>query len=239
MTDPRPIRNNFVQNVDTSRYGLHVPYNRGYDAQSGPHRVAGQKDDWNGRLIDQQGDYINLWVEEFETSFELQGSYAQSRDVRRFYPRSFGQPIILMSGRVANTTEYNRLASFIRTTQIGALHSGNGGPPTVGLALRGRSPWGGSAGRNAKGSNTPWYVEGLIKRVEAGAVAHNIAPEFNLEFQVAASGSGIYNDSLVTGREIMSWTDVLEKNGVSFTNNDDVDLSNVAAEIMSIIDAIF
>lgn len=203
-------------------YGNHVPYDRGYDAEAGPHKRTGNDDTWNARLTNVNDETLELWVEEFAASFQLSGSSAQSARKREFYPRSFSQPIIRVSGRVANTMEYNRLASFARHSHLAAVGSAElafrqSKPgsllPTIGLELRGRGPWESTHGR-VKGANTPWRLEGLIKNIQAGAVAHNVAPKFTFDYHVAASDGtvGIYGDTLVTGREIMSWAQVFDAN---------------------------
>lgn len=217
-------------------YGLHVPYDVGYDAATQKNAVAGAGihiDDWNMRLIDQKGVAIDLWIHEFDTSFQMGGSTGQSRYHRQFFPRNFTQPVTTVSGRVANTYEYNRLSAFVRRSHYYALradeyaadqkqttgsiqnrHLDSGAAiPTVTMIFRGG---GLPAAYNAKGVHKPWVVEGYIKSMPAGARHHDPAPEFKFDFIISQSHfsatTGIYEDNLVVGSQLLTWMDVFEKN---------------------------
>lgn len=234
---PQPNVRPFVIEDVQGLYGLHIPYDVGYDAETQKHCAAGtgyNLDNWNGRLVDQLGSSVDLWITEFDTSFAMGGSTGQSRYHRQFFPRNFTEPIVTVTGRVANTYEYNRLSAFVRRShyyslradefaadqkqtqgKVSGRHMDSGSAiPTVTLILRGG---GIPAAYNAKGVHKPWVVDGYIKSMPAGAKHHDPAPEFKFEFIISQSQyvpatTGIYEDHLVVGSQLLSWMDVFEKN---------------------------
>lgn len=190
-------------------YPLQNPIGRGYGVADPNIDPADLNP--NGRMTNQKGEDIDFWVEEIVANFAMTGTTAQSRNVRQFMPHNVVQPTITVTGRAPNYFQYNRLASFVRSSHYNALHpqeqireevTANGRKvrsETVRLLIRnGREPevWnanrsekrpGDRAGKRVKGVHVPWLVEGYIKSMKAGGERFNPAPQFSFEFFVAES----------------------------------------------------
>lgn len=157
----------------------------------------------NGTLKDLRragSDGIDLWINDFSADFSITGVTAQSHLKRDFFPRYFTQPEYAVSGQCATQYDYNRLARYIRVSQINQLV---GAPPSAGLdllqlILKGDDT---APGRSTKGGNKPWNLLGYIKSAPAGAQRFVVAPTFTFTFVLAdARGEGIMAelDSMLT-----------------------------------------
>lgn len=191
-------------------YG-HLRYDVGWDANSRSNsRVADHSPDRaSGFLVRPDGALINLWITDMQATFAVAGVAAQSRMLREWYPRSFADVTLQITGNVPNTQEYNRLAMFVREHQyLGLQYVSSGGTATqtVTFGLHDQTPsqWGSPAARgsdvvptnglppsgvstNVKGNHLPWQVNGYIQSIDAGAVRHEVAPEFTINLIVAGS----------------------------------------------------
>lgn len=187
---------------------------------------------WNGALVAPFGSTVKLWISEINMDFSMSGSTGQSRYRRQYYPKSFNQPSILVRGQMPNQFEYNRLATFVRECHFESLtgnrflyakkanqsraaaKASSASLNTIKLLIKDA----GSVGkirRNLKGGHKGLVFEGYIKNIAAGAVKFNFAPEFEFEFVNASSylngAVGIYEDTLVSGSQLMNWNDQLKK----------------------------
>lgn len=223
-------------------YPLQNPINQG---QGVYRKNADPKDhEANGRMTNQRGEEIDFYIEEIESSFQMTGSTAQSRNVRQFMPHNIVQPVIKVTGRAPSNFEYNRLAGFVRAAQYFAVNYGEDTrevlttsgkkvkTETVRLWIKnGKTPhvWNGqkaagedgAQGRHVKGIHVPWQVEGYIKSMRAGGERFNYAPKFEFEFYVAQSifkqgdsNMGMWEDTRVYGAELKPWLDWIGKTGM-------------------------
>lgn len=206
---------------------------------------------WNAALLAPFGAYVKLWVTEIEMNFSLHGVTAQSRYRKQFFPRSFNQPTISVSGTMPNQKEYNRLAAFIRECHFEAVtgnqnlydlkdqqtakqkRGSSASLQTVTLLVKNAGPEGDkNIPRNIKGRHKALQFDGYIKLIKAGATQFNFAPDFNFQFIPASSqltGSiGIYEDMMDEGSEILAWMDIFKKYGFAKeTVKDNPQKSNV------------
>lgn len=199
-------------------YGLHIPYNKGYDARSRANAPKAEQNGASGQFRRPDGKTIALWITDITADFSLSGTQGQSRMLREFFPHSFNDVTLQITGNVASTQEYNRLALFVREHQWGALQEINGGgkaTQTIDFHLYntyagGRTP---GRGRTIKGPHRPWSVSGYISSIGAGAVRHEIAPEFSINFIVATSqlsgNTGIWSDSLASGSSLKTFLQII------------------------------
>lgn len=199
-----------------------------------PNVSANDSENWTARLIKPNNKYLNLWIEEASIDFSVSGTFGQSRWKREFFPRSFNQPILKLSGHMPNQKEYNKFAAFVRESHSEALSinpfTGTNATerttiktktypnapdiplPTVSLIMKkdvieGRL-------RNQKGGRRGMKLEGYIKSIKAGAERFQYAPEFMIEFVIAASDGniGIYSDNLIAGSKITDWMTLFKEN---------------------------
>jgi hypothetical protein len=186
----------------------------GYMVNS-PNISANDSDNWTIQLIKSNKKYLNLWVEEITVDFSMFGSTGQSRHKREFYPHSFNEPTLRMTGRMPNQREFNKLAAFVRESHSEALNgrqniseTGKGTKvyPTVTLLMKGNPP-SKKKPRTQKGGRRGMKLEGYIKSVTAGAKKFEFAPMFQIDFIVAASDGtvGIYEDKLDAGSQTVDW----------------------------------
>lgn len=186
-----------------------TPFTAGWDANS--RRNSKVADDRpataSGYFLRPNGALINLWITDIQASFAVSGQAAQSRMLRQFYPRSFSSVTLSITGNVPNTQEYNRLALFVREHQYLALQGLNGGSTidqTIVFALNDQTPSSWPANpHNVKGAHVPWHLRGYVKSMAAGAVRHEVAPEFTVDFLVAAStfqpgAKGLWGEQLAS-----------------------------------------
>lgn len=203
---------------------------------------------WTVRLIKTNNKYLNLWIEEMSIDFSMSGTTGQSRWKREFFPHSFNQPILKMTGFMPNQREYNKLAAFVRESHSEALNvNRNLQPqsniseksniffkhyadhsdtplPTVTLIMNPRYNQGRQ--RNQKGGRRGMRMEGYIKSIAAGGTKFNFAPKFELNFVIAQSdgSTGIFGNDLSSGSKIVDWMTLFRehnfgaKNGVQIRN---------------------
>lgn len=210
----------YQPSINPTPYGLHVPYTQGYDARS---RRNGPAADDNpaqasGYFLRPNGAMVDLWISEVAADFSLTGQVGQSRMTRTFFPRSFNTVTLTITGNVASTQEYNRLALFIREHHYNALQYINDGGTanqTIVFGLYDRTPksWANNA-TNVKGNHLPWIVNGYVKTVDAGAVALEVAPAFSIEFVVTTStfvagNTGLWQDTTLTEAALPSFIDLI------------------------------
>lgn len=200
---------------------------------------------WNGRMVNQKQEKLDFWIEDVEANFGMSGSTAQSRNVRQFMPHNVTQPSIKVSGRAPNSSQYNRMASFVRASHYNAFHPGSLGEQlrhelttsgqsvqvqTIRLIIaRGRYVWNGErtkAGQRVKGVHRPLVFEGYIKMMKAGGKRFDPAPQYQFEYFIAKSelndsrGIGVWGDSRVYGSELKPWLDWIKKGDTFVTVTD-------------------
>lgn len=214
-------------------YPLQNPQSKGWAVKSP--NVDPTENEPNGRFVNQKNEFIDFWVEDAVTNFALTGITAQSRNVRQFMPHNVVQPGITIKGRAPNYFQYNRLASFIRSSHWNAINeeeltkirktSTNTGSQInarmIRFVLRNgvlkNFPYN---GRHVKGEHRPWVLEGYVKSIQAGGRRFNPAPEFEFEFIVCSSKNseniGMWEDTLIAGRELMPWLDWIKRSSGGF-----------------------
>lgn len=191
----------------------------------------------NGRMTNQVGEEIDFYIEEIETNFAMSGTTAQSRNVRQFMPHNVVQPAIKITGTAPDNHQYNRLASFVRSSHYHALHYGEATRETITTSGKkvktetvrlwiknGETPevWNANGNRKSvKGVHVPWLVEGYIKSIQAGGERFNFQPKFEFEFYVAESifkqggqNLGMWEDTRIYGAELKPWLDWIKKGGM-------------------------
>jgi hypothetical protein len=216
-------------------YPLQNPIDQGYAVKMPG--VDPRNKSANGRMTNQLGEEIDFYIEEIETNFAMSGTTAQSRNVRQFMPHNVVQPAIKVKGRAPDNHQYNRLASFVRSSHYHALHYGEDTRKTITTSGKkvktetvrlwiknGQTPevWNGNGNRKSvKGIHVPWLVEGYIKSISAGGERFNFQPEFEFEFYVAESifkqgeqNLGMWEDTRVYGAELKPWLDWIKKGGM-------------------------
>jgi hypothetical protein len=62
---------------------------------------------------------VKLWVYEFETSFSLAGSTAQSARTRSYFAHNLNQPSIIVRCQFPNQELMSTMVEFVRKTQLG------------------------------------------------------------------------------------------------------------------------
>lgn len=207
--------------VSSQIYGLHIPYDKGYDAHSQRNYPSAEKHNPSGYFRRADGATIALWVTEMTADFTLSGQTGQSRMQREFYPRSFNDVTLRIQGNVASTQEYNRLALFVREHQWRALNyinqGGTGVDQTITFGLYDNTPSIIKNGRRAiKGHHQPWQIQGYISTIAAGAVAHNVAPAFSIDYVVCDTAS---NGNMAIWSEILEAPSALSS-FIGFVNRD-------------------
>lgn len=221
-------------------YGTHVPYDRGWDAWSRRNAPVAEPDTASGYFISHILDHsIDLWLTDITADFVVNGETAQSRMLREHFQRSFADVTLTLVGNVASTQEYNRLASFVRESHWRYLNGvGDNSPtavhePAITFGLHDQLPAGWDAqtrtaeqtqldvsggidaqtSRGVKGRHRPWQVSGFIRSIQAGAVRHEVAPEFTIEFMVATSkltpGTGIWSEREAHTPHLKTFLDLL------------------------------
>lgn len=225
---PQPKLHPFNHSHHRNIYPMQNSLGRGYAVSTPNASLQGT----NARFINVLGEYIDFYIEDIQADFSMAGSTGQSRTLRQFFPHNFVQPSIVVSGTQPNSHQYNRLAAFIRVTQhlsLSGLRLGNDNKPvrtatdaqgnvfikeTVRLLIsNGTKDYNVIHGRNVKGIHKPWRLEGYIKSMQAGAEHFQQAPQYQFEFLVAKSQSGIWKDHAVLGDQIRSWTEIFNNFG--------------------------
>ena len=202
----------------TQIYGFHIPYNQGYDAQSQRNFNNAEQVAPSGWFIRPNRTFVALWITDITADFSLSGQTGQSRMQRQFYPRSFNDVALHITGQTSNVYEYNRLALFVRGHQWEALDAINQGSSnvdqTVTFILNDNTPshWRNPRGR-VKGRHQNWQVQGYIKTIAAGAVAHNVAPQFEMDFIVVDTSShgntAIWQETLTSASTLNTFVDMV------------------------------
>lgn len=223
-------------------FPLNNPIKQGYGVSDPDVNPAGNQA--NGMFVNQQNEKIEFWVEDIVANFSMTGSTAQSRNVRQFMPHNVVQPYVTVTGRAPNSFQYNRMASFVRSSHFNAFHPGilaaagvlrhqnvNGQVSpvtTVRFVLRsnasnGLFPYNGA---HVKGIHKAWVLDGYVKSMQAGGKRFDQAPQFQFDFYVASNPNadstsiGLFNDTQVNGSALRPWLDWIKKDGGFVTIND-------------------
>jgi hypothetical protein len=193
-------------------YGLHQPYDQGYSARHRDINPREYKASRNARFVNQIGQDIWFWVDDFEADFEITGSTAQSRRTRQFYPHNMAQPSVVISGVAPSNLFYNELANFVRAAQYYSVTRA-AADPTMTFYMYTRHQHNAPARRRHLG----WTLKGYVKNMRAGGEKEKFAYPFQFEFIIASvethGGNTLFDDDLVTGRKILSWMDVFKSAG--------------------------
>lgn len=200
-----------------------------------PDISANDFNNWNVRLIKPNKKYLNLWVENAQIDFSMSGSTGQSRWRREFYPHSFNEPTLILTGYAPNQREYNKIAAFVRESHSEALNvgrlakvntsektKGDKETPTVTLLMKSSNQ--DYKPRGQKGGRRGMKLEGYIASIAAGAQKFQQAPKFEIAFIVAASDGavGIYNDTLTTGSKITDWMTLFKEDHFGAQSGTDI-----------------
>lgn len=188
----------------------------------------------NAEMVNQLGEVIRLWVEDFEAEFTVAGTTAQSRKVRQFFPRNFVQPSVRLTCIAPTQLDYLRFSEFVRSSHIYALEGQeykaqfNAGTvrefrndrglfiPTVLLRLRDKTPEGFKKSVRSKGGHRPWALEGYIRNMTAGAERFVYAPRFQFDFTIAVNRNprgaevAMWDDLRHRGSQIASWAEIFK-----------------------------
>jgi hypothetical protein len=190
-------------------YTGNIPIDKGHGVQ---HRARSREHTTHtsAALTNQAGDYIALWVYEVEAAFELAGSRAQSAGFRSFYPHNFVQPKLTVRGQTVNNFEYNKLSEFIRETQRKAVYYDTRGldAPVIGFTIY---KGGVNTARGTKGSHQQLDLDGFIPAFGRGARRFEFAHEFEFDFIVTRSVSGLMKDEAYKARKLKSWAEIVTK----------------------------
>lgn len=214
-------------------YGLHVPYNQGYDARSRAKAPTAEQGGSSGNLYSPTlGAKVEMWITDISADFSISGEIGQSRMLREFFPHSFNDVTLQITGNVASTQEYNRLAAFVRQAHwqgLANVNNGDASDQTLTFTLYNNTPtaWklaphttdvaitGDPAGAlaqgltTAKGAHRPWVVTGYIQEMQAGAERWEVAPQFTIDFIVTTSAltahTGLWSDTAARGSVLKSF----------------------------------
>jgi hypothetical protein len=72
----------------------------------------------NDYVVEQQEETFNLWITQTMSGFGIKGPSFSSHYYKKFYPQSFEQMPIAVSGVCVDEVEYNYLAAFVREQQV-------------------------------------------------------------------------------------------------------------------------
>lgn len=191
------------------------------------HDVNASQKGASARLYNQVGDHISLWVYEVESGFEMAGTRAQSAQKRDFYPHNFVQPALKVRGQTANNYEFNRLSEFVRFAQRRGVFYGEHGldRPTIDFVLFGN---GVKTARGHKGEHQALKLEGIIPTIPRGARRFEFAHDYEFDFIVTKSVSGLMKDEEYRARKLLSWAEIVTPGSGGFVQrqNDDSGFTN-------------
>lgn len=134
----------------------------------------------NAILTRKNSQMIGLWVNEITADFQMSGIMAQSKDRRTFFPHNFVAPVFQVSGQTTNSYEYNRLALFVRHSQLNLAND-------IDDPLRLIVPYPEketSFNRPQRGSHTDIDLEGYATTINAGAERWMNAPNWTFAFTI-------------------------------------------------------
>lgn len=190
--------------------GTNGPIAKGYGVKH--HDVNASQKGASGRLYNQAGDWISLWVYEVEASFEMAGTKVQSAQLRDFYPHNFVQPALTVRGQTANNYEFNRLSEFLRSAQRRGVSFSEHGldRPTVDFVLFGR---GHNTARGHKGVHQRLRLEGIVPAFGRGAKRFEFAHDYEFDFIITKSVTGFLHDEQYNARKLLSWAEIITPAG--------------------------
>jgi hypothetical protein len=76
----------------------------------------------SAQFTDQDGDTLDLWLTTAQMSFQVQGAFSQSARLREFFPKNLVQAKWILQGICPNSFQYQRLAQFVRKSQLAVLN---------------------------------------------------------------------------------------------------------------------
>lgn len=167
------------------------PIDQGYRVKSPnrpPDNNGRRANGANGFLENANGQRVGLWVNEITADFELAGSLAQSAMQRDFYPHNFTQPKLSIGGQTTNNYEYNRLADFVRQSQLDALDMATNGfilkfvcvqPDDVRQPVR----------ETMRGRHQHISIDGFVATIKKGGTRFVTAHTYQFDFVVLAAHS--------------------------------------------------
>jgi len=204
-------------------------------------------DTWNMMLTNPGKESLYLWVDEMNIDFSMSGTFGQSRYRNQFFPRASNAPVMTIAGTAPNQYQYNLLALFIREAHYQALtysstpkaggrtYGGGDYPlPTVRFMLKNAGKANAQNEGNTKGGHKSQIFEGYLKNIEAGVSKFQFARQFKFEVILAAStltgSTGIYEDTLSTGSNILSWMTLFQDNQFGAKNWKQIQAADRASE---------
>lgn len=195
-----------------------------------PDISADKSDTWNMVMTNPAKKNLYLWVDDIEINFSMQGSFGQSRWRRQFFPMAANAPVMTVSGIAPSQKQYASLNMFMREAHYQALKYSStqkaegrsyGGSkqyplPTVRFALKPAGKKNSDNQGNTKGGHQALIFEGYLKNIEAGVTKFQFARQFQFQVVLAAStmngNIGIYEDTLSTGSDVLSWMTLFQDN---------------------------
>jgi hypothetical protein len=182
------------------------------------HNISAEGKGINAKLFSQPPDAaeIGLWVYEIRSDFSVNGSRAQSANLRDFYPHNFVEPVLTVLAQVPTSYEYNRLSEFVRYTQKRAVtyDQRDLAIPVIKFVLQPR----GSSRYRHQGLG----LEGFIPRMPRGATRFQYAHDVQFDFVVTRSQYGLMRDEAGKANELLSWAQIVlidPKSGYAYRPN--------------------
>lgn len=224
-----------IQGVTVPGGTDYVNTSQGYDNTSQATYPSAADFGASGYLLRSDGAFYHLWISDITCDFGVAGTTGQSRMVREWFPKSFNDVTLHITGNVASNSQYMQLAAYIREHQWLALanintghtadqrlefglynsYGGVGGWPGGNVpatpVMRAGS-YGGMQAANSKGAHLPWIIKGYVMSIATGAKAGEVAPPFEIDVVVTDSaGTGIWNDtSQLGGSQLNSILQILD-----------------------------
>jgi hypothetical protein len=186
-----------------------VPFGQGYDAKTTDMQAhEGGANAWLSDTAD--NTHVKLTVIAVETDLSLAGSQGQSQMQRDFYPRNFQQPSYTITCQARSQQEVGRVAEFVHKAQRHAVSQGS----LMGLVIPGGGMKRTAASADTKrdgmrGKRNGMSLSGFVKNAPRAHRRHDPAPTFALEFTVARSHAGIFQDQPYKVYKMASWSDIV------------------------------
>jgi hypothetical protein len=164
--------------------------------------------------IESEGESRDLWISEYQTTFAISGSTAQSARTRSYFARSLTQPSITVACQFPNQELMGKFVEFVRTTHLNMESSSI-------LSIYAQQPdlpQGASYRGNRKtkygyqdNSHRSIQAKGYIKEIKRSYQKGVNAPELTFDFVVKRIITPTdWADLPVTIRRLKSWHSIIE-----------------------------
>lgn len=173
------------------------------------------------------GDYQwPMYVHDVSIDFALNGTRAQARTTRDFYPHNFTQPGFVVQGQALDQQDYGSLCEFMHQAQHKALSGGN----LIQLWVKGYGIDGGRTSHAGVTKNGTFYPNQIVRGSHQTLLCQGYvgsmprqhqkftpAPVYTFTFIVANMIQGPYQEDIVQVQKQATWIDVL-KQGSNITS---------------------